>query len=82
MIVKRPRPSSEPQLVLMGLGFGVEKATIESEEPLRGDGLMQAIKGSLSDAGVDMSWLDFRIADVSGEQYWFKEASLAVTRTQ
>ncbi|MBT8399778.1 MAG: hypothetical protein KJO98_04820, partial [Rhodothermia bacterium] len=80
VIVKRPWPSKEPQLVLIGLGFGVEPATIESEEPLRADGLVQAIKGSLAEARVDMGWLDFRITDVSGEQYGFKEASLAVTR--
>lgn len=80
IIVKRPLPSVEPQLVLMGLGFGVETATVESEEPLRADGLVQAIKESLREAGVDMGWLDFRITDVSGEQYSFKEASLAITR--
>jgi 3-oxoacyl-[acyl-carrier-protein] synthase-1 len=28
-----------------------------------------------------MGWLDFRISDVSGEHYGFKEASLAVSRT-
>jgi 3-oxoacyl-[acyl-carrier-protein] synthase-1 len=80
VIVKRPRPSDEPQLVLIGLGFGVEQATIESEKPLRADGLVQAIKESLSEARVEMGWLDFRITDVSGEQYSFKEASLAITR--
>lgn len=80
VIVKRPRPSDEPQLVVIGLGFGVEHATIESEEPLRADGLVHAIKESLSDARADMGWLDFRITDVSGEQYSFKEASLAITR--
>jgi len=80
VIVKRPRPSEDPQLVLVGLGFGIEKATVESEEPLRADGLVQAIKESLSEARTDMGSLDFRITDVSGEQYSFKEASLAITR--
>lgn len=80
VIVKRPRPSANPQLVMVGLGFGLETATVESEEPLRADGLVQAIKESLSEAGIDMGTLDFRITDVSGEQYLFKEASLAITR--
>lgn len=80
VIVKRPRPSEDPQLILLGLGFGVEKSTIESDEPLRADGLVQAIQASLTEAGTDLGSLDFRISDVSGEQYWFKEASLAVTR--
>ena len=81
VIVSRPRPSDYPQLVLLGLGLGVERSTIESEEPLRADGLVHAINASLTDARVDMGWLDFRITDVSGEQYWFKEASLAMSRT-
>jgi 3-oxoacyl-[acyl-carrier-protein] synthase-1 len=80
VIVKRPRPSEHPQLIMLGLGFGVEKSTIESEEPLRADGLVQAIQASLSEAGADLGSLDVRITDVSGEQYWFKEASLAITR--
>ena len=80
VIAKRPRPSEYPQLILLGLGFGVEKSTIESEEPLRADGLVQAIRASLAEAGADLGSLDFRITDVSGEQYWFKEASLAMTR--
>jgi 3-oxoacyl-[acyl-carrier-protein] synthase-1 len=80
IIVRKPRPSKEPQLVLTGIGFGVEEATIESEEPLRADGLVAAIKNALADANVDLGLLDYRITDVSGEQYGFKEASLAITR--
>ncbi|MET0081189.1 MAG: hypothetical protein ABW119_22270, partial [Candidatus Thiodiazotropha lotti] len=64
-----------------GLGFAVESAHVDSEEPLRAEGLTAAIKASLSDAGCEMGDLDFRITDVSGEQYYFKEASLALSRT-
>ena len=70
----------ENQLVCCGLGFGVEQAHVYSEEPLRADGLVAAIRESLDDAGCDMGDLDFRITDISGEQYYFKEASLAVLR--
>ena len=70
MIVRRPLPSEHPQLVLMGLGFGVEKATLESEEPLRADGLAGAIKNSIAEAGIDLGSLDYRITDVSGEHVW------------
>jgi 3-oxoacyl-[acyl-carrier-protein] synthase-1 len=68
-------------LLCTGLGFGVEKAHIDSGEPLRADGLATAIKAALADAGCEMHDLDFRITDVSGEQYYFKEASLALSRT-
>jgi 3-oxoacyl-[acyl-carrier-protein] synthase-1 len=68
-------------LACSGIGFGVEKAHIDSQEPLRAEGLMQAIKAALVEAKSDMHEMDFRIADLSGEQYYFKEAALALSRT-
>ena len=70
-----------PQLLCTGIGFGQEPAHIDSGEPLRADGLTQAIKTSLDDAGRQLHDMDFRITDNSGEQYYFKEATLALTRT-
>ncbi|WP_218187953.1 PAAR-like domain-containing protein [Desulfosarcina cetonica] len=67
-------------VTITGIGFGSEKATIVSEEPLRADGMVAAIKSALAMAGCDMGALDFRICDLSGEQYGFKEAALALTR--
>ncbi|SHM38753.1 3-oxoacyl-ACP synthase [Rhizobacter sp. OV335] len=74
-------PGEEAQLVCTGIGFGVEPAPVHSEAPLRAEGLSHAIRQALVDAGKQMHELDFRIADVSGEQYYFKEAALAVSRT-
>jgi len=70
----------ESGMIIQGIGFGTEKATIESEEPLRADGLVAAIKEALTSAGLGMGDLDFRIMDANGEQYVFKEASLALSR--
>ena len=81
LVVEAVHAKPEPQLICHGLGFGVEKAHVDSEEPLRADGLTAAIKESLRDAGCEMGDLDFRITDISGEQYYFKEASLALLRT-
>lgn len=67
-------------LHVLGLGFARETAAIESEEPLRGHGLAQAIAAALADAGTAIEAMDFRITDLSGEQYGFKEASLALSR--
>lgn len=72
--------STAGQLVCSGVGYGIEPAPIDSEQPLRGEGLTQAIKAALADAGCDMGDLDFRITDNSGEQYYFKEAALALSR--
>ena len=71
----------EPLMWCTGIGFGREPAHIDSGEPLRADGLTQAIKASLVDSGRQLHELDFRITDNSGEQYYFKEASLALSRT-
>jgi 3-oxoacyl-[acyl-carrier-protein] synthase I len=69
------------ELVCSGIGFSREAAHIDSGEPLRAEGLSQAIKASLNEACCQMHDMDFRITDNSGEQYYFKEASLALSRT-
>ncbi len=75
------RPGGKGELLCAGIGFGVEKAHIDSGEPLRAEGLATAIKAALADAGCEMHHLDYRITDLSGEQYYFKEAALALSRT-
>ena len=80
LVVEAVHAKPEHQLICHGLGFGVEKAHVDSEEPLRADGLTAAIKESLADAGCGESILEFKITDISGEQYYFKEASLAFSR--
>jgi 3-oxoacyl-[acyl-carrier-protein] synthase I len=68
------------QLLCAGLGFATETATIEAEQPLRGEGMAKAIKGALAEAECEFTDLDFRITDLSGEQYYFKEAALGLSR--
>ena len=69
------------ELVCTGIGFGSEAAHLDSGEPLRAEGLSIAIKAALADAGCAMHDMDFRITDNSGEQYYFKEGALALSRT-
>ncbi len=68
------------QLQCLGIGTGEEKATINSEEPLRGDGLVQAFKAAFADAQQGFEHVDYRLTDANGEQYLGKEAALAMTR--
>lgn len=75
------QPGERDALVVTGIGFGVEPAHLYSDEPLRADGLSFAIKAALADAGIQMKDVNFRITDLSGEQYYFKEATLALSRT-
>lgn len=78
LLIGQPRDKAE--LLCSGIGFGVEKANIDSDEPFRAEGMVFAIKAALADAGCEMHDLDYRISDMSGEQYYFKEAALAFSR--
>jgi len=81
VLIGQPGRTREPELLCIGLGEGREKATIDSEEPLRAEGLVAAFRAAFSEAGRTIDDLDFRLTDSNGEQYWFKEAALAMTRT-
>ena len=74
-------PTGQPELICCGIGLGVEQANLESGLPLRADGLVAAMKEAFADAGSAMNQMDFRITDLSGEHYYFKEAALALSRT-
>lgn len=69
------------ELLCTGVGFGIEHARLGSGEPLRAEGLAGAIRACLDEAACRMHDMDFRITGVSGEQYYFKEAALALSRT-
>lgn len=81
VLIGPPGRSQEPELLCIGMGFGQENATIDSDEPLRADGLVAAFRAAFTEAGRTIDDLDFRLTDSNGEQYWFKEAALAMTRT-
>ena len=78
MLVARPTPARAWRSARLGLA--VEQATIESEEPLRADGLTAAFRQALTAAGLAMADIGYRIGTMSGEQYWFKEVDLATSR--
>lgn len=74
------QPAGKAELQCKGVGFALEKAHVDSGEPLRADGLSAAIRNALAEAGCALHDLDYRITDLSGEQYYFKEAALALSR--
>lgn len=77
-----PALGDAPQLACIGLGFGVEQVTVASSgKTLRADGLTQALKAALTEACCGLESMNYRLTDLSGEQYYFKEASLALSRT-
>src|SRR5262249_25415317 len=66
---------------IIGLGFGTELATVASGEPNLANGLTTAIKQALAEAGTRAVDVDFRLSDLTGEQYFFKETANALLRT-
>ncbi len=81
ILVERAGKQDRPRLLVHGLGFAMEQAFLGSGLPLRGDGLSAAIKSALAETDCGMHDIDYRITDVTGEHYYFKEASLALSRT-
>lgn len=69
------------ELRILGVGAGRERATIGSTEPLRAEGLTQAVRQALASAGIAMAAIPRRLTDITGEQYMFKEALFTVMRT-
>jgi len=69
-------------LTLTGLGLTREKASIYNKDdlPLRGDGMTDAYKNAFKEGKIDMAELGYRISDLIGEQFWFKQSALASLR--
>lgn len=80
ILVGKPQQGEGFRLHCIASGFAKEQAIIGSDTPLRAEGLSQAIKQALTNANCTMQEIDFRVADINGEHYYFKEAALALTR--
>lgn len=77
------RPGSGPARVgaeVVGIGLAREPSPILSETPLLGLGLADATRRALDEAGWGFHEVDFRLSDVTGENYGFREHSLAIGR--
>jgi 3-oxoacyl-[acyl-carrier-protein] synthase-1 len=81
-LVVRPEPEPRDGCIarVVGLGFGREEASVMTEEPLLGLGLAAAGRAALAEAGLAMDKIDFRISDVGGESYGFREQTLMLCR--
>jgi 3-oxoacyl-[acyl-carrier-protein] synthase I len=80
VLVGQAGTSDGDELRIHGQGFAVESATIHSTEPLRARGLTQAAQQALRSAGVKLKDIAYRLTDLSGEHYKFKEALFTAGR--
>jgi len=74
------KPGKEPSLWIEGVGHGQEEASPEGDVPLRAVGLTNALRAAMEDAGAQSSDFLFHASGVSGEQWYFNEAALAMDR--
>lgn len=67
---------------LFGLGLTREPASIynSADLPLRADGMTEAYRAALTQSGIELRHVGYRIADLIGEQYWFKQSALTKVR--
>lgn len=68
------------ELEILGWGTGHESASPDSDEVLRGEGLIDAIGNALQASGISMPETHFRISDLNGEHDRFKEMTFAMLR--
>ncbi len=76
-------------LRLTGLGLAREVAHIYNRAdkdgmdlPLRGDGMTRAYQIAMEQAQVDLAHVEYRIRDLSGEVFFFKQSTLAALRLE
>ncbi len=80
VLIQSDGTAADDALRITSIGVGVEPATIDSTEPFAARGLTQAVSQALSGAGLSMREIGFRMTDLSGEHYKFKEAAFVATR--
>lgn len=80
VLVQPDRSSKSGQLHILGMGMARESSTIDSEDPLHGDGMTKAVGNALAESGLTIFDVSYRITDINGEHYKFKEALLAAMR--
>jgi 3-oxoacyl-[acyl-carrier-protein] synthase-1 len=72
--------TSADEVLVLGHGEASETALVGGEQPNRADGLVAAVRAALAEAGLSMDDVDYRLSDVTGEHYYFKETANGVLR--
>jgi 3-oxoacyl-[acyl-carrier-protein] synthase-1 len=68
------------ELTILGSGFAREAALIDSTDAFAGHGMTAAVKQAIGKAGIALTDVAYRLTDISGEHYKFKEALFAAGR--
>lgn len=80
-VVVVPSGGRRSGMSITGLGLAREEAHLRQDEKVcRADGMTAAIRMALAQQGHPLSHYQFHVSDISGEDYYFREISLALTR--
>lgn len=80
LVTTAPFSEAAAPIRIAGIGFGFEEVRPESDEPVLGLGLASALREALAEAGLDIADAAARVSDLTGEKYFFAEASYALGR--
>lgn len=80
MLLSSTQAATVPRLSILGIGQDTEVAQITNDLPVRGHGLKKSVEQALSQAQIQPSQLELRVADLSGETFYFEDAAMAMTR--
>jgi 3-oxoacyl-[acyl-carrier-protein] synthase-1 len=78
-ILVAPR-NSHGGLQVRGIGIANDPVRLGDGNPTLGTGLGEAIRYALNDASLTMDDLDYRLTDVTGERFWFSDATYGLAR--
>jgi 3-oxoacyl-[acyl-carrier-protein] synthase-1 len=79
IVVERAAPHDKG-LHLAGIGLGREAGRPDGSAPSRAQGLSNAMRQAMAQAGIDCNALAFRLSDQNGEAFFAREAANAITR--
>jgi 3-oxoacyl-[acyl-carrier-protein] synthase-1 len=82
VLLARTGESAGGELQIIGTGSGRERGTIGSEIPVTGEGLTQALRGALEEAGLQWAETYYWLTDQNAEHYKAKECTLAQIRLE
>src|SRR4029077_10182187 len=70
-----PRPALAQ---ILGVGMSDEPSVLNRDQPNKGIGLARAMSAALSESGLELHEIDFRVGGMTGERLGFAEASTAL----
>ncbi len=80
-VLLQKSPPENPGTMIVGIGVAQEPAHImQAEIKMMAKGLSAAIRNATAESGLTPGDTNFHMSDISGENFYFREAALSITR--